>query len=318
MDVWNGTNPSYFVLLGLTDDPTLQLFLFVLFLVFYVITFLANIGIMVTIRADSHLHTPMYFFINNLSFLDLCYSTIITPKTLATFLSVTKRITFVECLMQMYLFGASVSLECFLLGIMAYDRYVAICNPLLYMMIMKKRFCRQLVGFAYLGGYLNATIHTSCTFQLPFCKTNKIDHYYCDVPPLLKLSCIDTTMNELVMFIFGGIAEMSSLTIIIVSYSYIISAIWKIHSQQGRKKAFSTCTSHLVTVSIFYSTIVFMYLRPSSSYAMSQDRIASVFYTVIIPMLNPLIYSLRNKEVTRAFVKIKKTFIPNLLWYART
>ncbi|XP_075053796.1 olfactory receptor 5AP2-like [Mixophyes fleayi] len=304
MDVWNSTTPSYFVLLGLTDDPTLQIFLFVLFLIFYVITLLANIGIMVTISADSHLHTPMYFFINNLSFLDLCYSTIITPKTLATFLSVTKRITFVECLMQMYLFGASVSLECFLLGIMAYDRYVAICNPLLYMTIINKRFSRQLVAFAYLGGYLNATIHTSCTFQLPFCKSNKIDHFYCDVPPLLKLSCIDTTINELVMFIFGGFAEISSLTIIIVSYSNIISAILKIHSQRGKKKAFSTCISHLVTVSLFYSTIVFMYLRPSASYAMSQDRVASVFYTVIIPMLNPLIYSLRNKEVTRAFMKM--------------
>lgn len=306
MGILNATNPSYFVLLGLTDDPKLQTLLFALFLIFYMVTMLVNIGIMVTINVDSRLHTPMYFFINNLSFLDLCYSTIITPKTLATFLSTTKTISFVECITQMYLFGASVSLECFLLGIMAYDRYVAICNPLLYMIVMKKSYCRQLVGFAYLGGYLNASIHTSFTFQLPFCKSNRIDHFYCDVPPLLKLSCIDTTVNELVMFIFGGLTEISSLTTIIVSYSYIISTILNINSKQGRKKAFSTCTSHLMIVGIFYSTIVFMYLRPSSSYAMSQDRIASVFYTVIIPMVNPLIYSLRNKEVTRALMRIRE------------
>lgn len=313
MNMWNNTKPSYFILLGLTNDSTLQIFLFALFLLFYIMTLLANIGIMATIKADSRLHTPMYFFINNLSFLDLCYSTIITPKTLETLLSVTKSITFFECVMQMYLFGASVSLECFLLGIMAYDRYIAICNPLLYIIVMNKMFTRQLIGFAYLGGYLNATIHTSCTFQLPFCRSNIIDHFYCDVPPLLKLSCVDTTMNELVMFIFGGLAEFSSLITIVVSYSYIISTIMNIQSQQGRKKAFSTCISHLMTVGLFYSTIVFMYMRPSSSYFMSQDRVASVFYTMIIPMLNPLIYSLRNKEVAGSLRKIREKHIAKIL-----
>ncbi|KAG9491671.1 hypothetical protein GDO78_000268, partial [Eleutherodactylus coqui] len=303
MNTLNDTKPSYFVLSGLTDDPKLQILLFALFLLFYIVTLLANVGIMVAIRGDPRLHTPMYFFINNLSFLDLCYSIIITPKTLTTFLSFSKTISFVECLIQMYLFGASVTLECFLLGIMAYDRYMAICNPLLYRIVMRKRFCQQLVGLAYLASYLNASIHTSCTFRLPFCRSNIIDHFYCDVPPLLKLSCIDTTVNELVMFIFGGLAEISSLTTIMVSYSYIISTILNINSKQGKKKAFSTCTSHLMTVGIFYSTIVFMYLRPSSSYAMSQDKIASVFYTVVTPMLNPLIYGLRNKEVSRAFMK---------------
>ncbi|XP_072277425.1 olfactory receptor 5AP2-like [Pyxicephalus adspersus] len=312
MEAWNSTNPSYFILLGLSNDPTLQIFLFALFLLFYIVTLVANIGIMATIKANSCLHTPMYFFINNLSFLDLCYSTVITPKALENLVSVTKSISFFECAMQMYLFGASVSLECFLLGIMAYDRYIAICNPLLYMMVMNKMFNRQLIVFAYLGAYLNATIHTSCTFQLPFCKSNIIDHFYCDVPPLLKLSCVDTTNNELVMFIFGGLAEFSSFTTIIVSYSFIISAIMNIQSQQGRKKAFSTCTSHLMAVSLFYSTIVFMYMRPSSTYIMSQDRVASIFYTMIIPMLNPLIYSLRNKEVTRSMMKIKERNLPKV------
>ncbi|KAM4701285.1 olfactory receptor 5AP2-like [Discoglossus pictus] len=301
---WNNTHLTEFILLGLNDNPKVEIALFVLFLIFYIITLLGNIGIIVAIRADSHLHTPMYFFLNNLSFLDLCYSTIITPRTLVNFLSTTKAIRYHECVLQLYFFAASVTTECFLLGIMAYDRYVAICNPLLYSVVMSKRKCICLVAGAYSLGYMNATLHTITTFRLPFCKTNKINHFFCDVPPLIKLSCTDTTMNEVLMFIFGGFAETSSLTTIMVSYIYIISTILKIRSVDGRKKAFSTCASHLVAVTMFYSTILFMYLRPTSKYSMSQDRIASVFYSVIIPMLNPLIYSLRNNEVAQALKKI--------------
>ncbi|XP_053312018.1 olfactory receptor 5F1-like [Spea bombifrons] len=312
--MWNNTEFKEFVLLGLTDSPTLQICLFILFIIIYIITLLANFGIILTVTYDSHLHTPMYFFINNLSFLDICYSTIITPKTLANFLSDKKTISYVECILQMYFFVASVTTECFLLGIMAYDRCIAICNPLLYLMVMNKRFCVQLVGFAYVGGYLNATIHTTCTFHLPFCKSNQIDHFYCDVPPLLKISCTDTTMNELVMFIFGGLAEMSSLTTITVWYTYIISTIVRIRSQQVRRKGFSTCASHLTAVTIFYGTIVFMYMRPSSTYSMSKDQVASVFYTVIIPMLNPLIYTLRNKDVARSLEKTWKKCLPTLVF----
>lgn len=305
MAKWNNTQFKEFILLGLTDNPKLEIALFVLFLIFYIVTLLGNIGIIVAVRVDSHLQTPMYFFLNNLSFLDLCYATIITPKTLVNFLSKSKAIGYYECAVQMYFFAASVTTECFLLGVMAYDRYVAICNPLLYSSIMAKRICMQLVAGAYTLGYLNATLHTITTFRLPFCRTNKIDHFFCDVPPLLKLSCTKTTMNEILMFIFGGFAESSSLTTIIVSYSYIISTILRIRSKEGRKKAFSTCASHLMAVSIFYSTILFMYLRPTSTYSMDQDRFASVFYSVIIPMLNPLIYSLRNKDVAQALKKIK-------------
>lgn len=305
MAKWNNTQFKEFILLGLTDNPKLEIALFVLFLIFYIVTLLGNIGIIVAVRVDSHLQTPMYFFLNNLSFLDLCYATIITPKTLVNFLSKSKAIGYYECAVQMYFFAASVTTECFLLGVMAYDRYVAICNPLLYSSIMAKRICMQLVAGAYTLGYLNATLHTITTFRLPFCRTNKIDHFFCDVPPLLKLSCTKTTMNEILMFIFGGFAESSSLTTIIVSYSYIISTILRIRSKEGRKKAFSTCASHLMAVSIFYSTILFMYLRPTSTYSMDQDRFASVFYSVIIPMLNPLIYSLRNNDVAQALKKIK-------------
>ncbi|KAG8452610.1 hypothetical protein GDO86_004409 [Hymenochirus boettgeri] len=311
--MWNSSKDSEFVLSGLTDKPSIQILLFVLFLLFYVVTLVANIGILVICGVDSHLQTPMYFFIKNLSFLDICYSTIITPKTLASFFAGGNIISYTECILQMYLYGASVTIECFLLGIMAYDRYVAICNPLLYFILMNNRVCWQLMGVAYFGGYVNAAIHTTCTFQLPFCRSHTIDHFFCDVPPLLKLSCKDTTINELVMFIFGGFAEMSSLVTVSLSYSSIISTILRIPSQQGRKKAFSTCASHLMVVAIFYGTIVFMYLRPSSSYSLSQDRIASVFYTVIIPMLNPLIYSLRNKDVARALGKIKANILSKWL-----
>ncbi|XP_075121993.1 olfactory receptor 5AP2-like [Leptodactylus fuscus] len=308
MAEWNTTHFTEFILLGLTDNPKLEIILFVLFFIFYIITLTGNLGILVAIRADPRLHTPMYFFLNNLSFLDLCYATIITPKTLVNFMSKSKTIGYKECAVQMYFFAASVTTECFLLGIMAYDRYVAICNPLLYTVVMSNTICLRLVASAYTLGYLNATLHTITTFRLPFCKTNKIDHFFCDVPPLLKLSCTKTTMNEILMFIFGGFAETSSLTTIIVSYSYIISSILRIRSVEGRKKAFSTCASHFMAVTIFYSTILFMYLRPTSTYSMSQDRVASVFYSVIIPMLNPLIYSLRNNEVAQALKRIRTKY----------
>ncbi|XP_029430865.1 olfactory receptor 1019-like isoform X1 [Rhinatrema bivittatum] len=303
MDSWNQSYVTEFILLGLTDNPKLQIILFVLFLLFYIITVLGNIGIIIVTRLDPRLQTPMYFFLNNLSFLDLCYATVISPQALANFLSKRKVISRLGCGVQMFFFAGSVTTECFFLGVMAYDRYVAICNPLLYTVIMNRRVCIQLISGAYAGGYLNSLIHTICTFRLPFCESNQINHFFCDVPPLLKLSCADTHMNEVMMFILGGFAEMSSLTIILVSYTYIISAILKIRSSEGRYKAFSTCGSHLICVTLFYGTIIFMYLRPRSSYVMDQDRVASVFYAVVIPMLNPLIYSLRNKEVTNALKK---------------
>ncbi|KAM4796563.1 olfactory receptor 5AP2-like [Rhinophrynus dorsalis] len=304
---WNNTHFKEFILLGLTDNPKLQIILFFLFFIFYIVTLLGNMGILVAISLDSRLHTPMYFFLKNLSFLDLCFATTITPKSMVTFVSKSKAISYNECVAQMYFFAASVTTECFLLGVMAYDRYVAICNPLQYSVVMSKRICMQLVIGAYTLGYLNSTLHTICTFRLPFCE-NKIDHFYCDVPPIIKLSCIDTTMNDTLMIIFGGFAETSSLSTIIVSYSYIISTILRIRSSEGRKKAFSTCASHLVAVTIFYSTIIFMYLRPTSNYIKGQNHVVSVFYSVIIPMLNPMIYSLRNKEVAQALKKIKATY----------
>ncbi|XP_078509029.1 olfactory receptor 5AP2-like [Lissotriton helveticus] len=297
MNKGNWTMVKEFILLGLTDDPLMKVPLFVLFLLVYIITILGNTGIIALIKSSPHLHTSMYFLLSNLSFVDICYSSIITPNLLANFLSESRAISFLGCVTQLFSFVFLGSTEVYLLTVMAYDRYNAICNPLLYSLIMDTRMCVYLVGAAYLAALLNALIHTCCTFRLTFCKSNRIIHFYCDVPPLLKLSCSDTSVNDVVLILFAGGSIVASLVIVLVSYSYIVAAILKIHTSEGRFKAFSTCSSHFLCVTIFFSTLVFMYLRPSSTYVMDQDRVASVFYTSIIPMLNPLIYSLRNQEV---------------------
>ncbi|XP_078508710.1 olfactory receptor 5AP2-like isoform X2 [Lissotriton helveticus] len=292
-----------FILLGLTSNPQLQPLLFVVFLLFYMTTVIGNLGIIILISKDTRLHTPMYFFLKNLSFLDLFYSSVITPKMLSNLLSKTKAISFIGCAVQMYLFGSSVTVECLLLAVMAYDRYVAICSPLLYPLTMNTTMCVRWVTASYTTGFLSAVIHSSSTFTLSYCGPNVIKHFYCDVPPLLKIACSDTTLVEVMMFLFGGLAEMISLSVILTSYISIISTILKIHSSAGRSRAFSTCASHLTAVCLFYATIIFMYLRPPSAYSLEQDRVASVFYTVLIPMLNPLIYSLRNSDVKGALRK---------------
>ncbi|XP_029431449.1 olfactory receptor 1019-like [Rhinatrema bivittatum] len=298
MEGGNQTIVSEFILLGLTDDPKLKILLLWLLLLVYIITLMGNIGIIVLTATNSHLQTPMYFFLSNLSFSDLCYSSAITPNTLHHFLAERKSISFIGCATQMYFFVAFVTTESFLLGVMAYDRYVAICNPLLYPVIMNKRVCNQLAAGAYVGGLLESCIQTGCTFHLVFCRSNVINHFFCDIPPLIHLSCTDITINVIVIFIVGGIPTLICFFTIIISYTYILSTILRIHSANGRCKAFNTCISHFTCVTILYGTVIFMYFRPnSSSYALDQDQVASVFYSVVIPMLNPLIYSLRNKEV---------------------
>ncbi|XP_030077192.1 olfactory receptor 1020-like [Microcaecilia unicolor] len=297
----NQTSVTEFILLGLTRDPKLQIPLFVLFLLVYIITLLGNIGIILVTRLDVHLQTPMYFFLFHLSFIDICYSSAITPKTLQTLLAEQKSISFLGCALQLYFYVGYATTECFLLSVMAYDRYVAICNPLLYPVIMSRRLCIQMLSAAYMAGFCNALIHTVCTFHLSYCGSNVINHYFCDVPPLLMLTCSDTSVSELALFIFVGFNTISTFIAILISYTYILSSILRIRSAEGRRKAFNTCASHFTAVLIFYGTLFFMYLRPASSYSMEQDRVVSVFYAVLIPMLNPLIYSLRNKEVKAAF-----------------
>ncbi|XP_073206656.1 olfactory receptor 5G9-like [Lepidochelys kempii] len=300
----NHSTVTEFLLSGLTDRPELQVPLFVLFLVIYIVTLVGNLGMIVLIKIDSRLHTPMYFFLGNLSFSDLCYSSIISPRMLLNFLAESKRISYNACAVQMYLFGTFGHVDCLLLAVMAYDRYVAICNPLLYTVTMSRWLCHQLVAGVYAVGLLDSMVHTVFTFCLSFCSSNAINHFLCDVPPVLSLSCSDTRVNEIVMFASTGCLVVSSIVIILLSYAYIIITILRIRSAEGRRKAFSTCTSHLTAVAMFHGSLLFMYFRPSTSYSLDTDKIASVFYTVVIPMLNPLIYSLRNKEVKDAHWKV--------------
>ncbi|XP_030077576.1 olfactory receptor 1009-like [Microcaecilia unicolor] len=307
MEWINGT-VTEFIFLGFTNDPVLQILLFLILLLVYIITLLGNIGIIILIYIDSRLQTPMYFFLCHLSFIDICYSSVIAPKTLENILAEQKTILFIGCAVQMYFYAAYANVECLMLGVMAYDRYMAICSPLLYAVNMNKRFCIQLVVGAYMGGFINSLIHTSMAFHLTFCGPNLINHFYCDVPPVIKLSCSDTSVNELLLFIIVTLNCSVSFVTIIISYSYILSTIMRIRSTAGKLKAFNTCASHLTAVLIFFGTILFMYLRPKSSYS-NHDKLAGVFYAVVIPMLNPMIYSLRNKEVKGAFNKAIHVFI---------
>nr|XP_006111880.1 olfactory receptor-like protein OLF2 [Pelodiscus sinensis] len=305
MEERNHSEVTEFILSGLTDQPELQLPLFLLSLLIHIITLVGNGGMILLIKIDPRLHTPMYFFLGNLSFCDLCYSSTIAPKMLQNFLAKTKSISRTACAVQMYLCFFFQDVECLLLAVMAYDRYVAICNPLLYTVTMSRRLCNLLVAGVYGVSLADATTSTYYTFRLSFCHSNVINHFFCDTPPLLALSCSDTRINEIVMFASMCYSVVTSIVIILLSYVCIISTIFRIRSAEGRRKAFSTCTSHLTAVGMFHGTLLFMYFRPTSSYSMDTDKITSVFYTLVIPMLNPLVYSLRNREVKGALKKAK-------------
>ncbi|XP_054826031.1 olfactory receptor 5AS1-like [Eublepharis macularius] len=300
----NHTIVTEFILFGFTDHQEIQVVLFVLFLSIYIATLVANIGIISLICISPCLHTPMYFFLNNLAFLDLSYSSAITPKMLANFLTGRKTISFAGCIVQMYLFASFADAECLLLAAMAYDRYMAICNPLLYPVLMSRKVCAWLVASSYLMGSMSSLVHTYYAFRLSFCSSNVINHFFCDIPPLLALSCTNTHMNEILLFALCGLIQTSTFLVILISYAYILCTILRIQSAEGRHKAFSTCTSHLTAVALYYGTLLFTYLRPSSSYALDTDKIISVFYTVVFPMVNPLIYSLRNEEVKDTLKRI--------------
>ncbi|XP_066476732.1 olfactory receptor 5AS1-like [Tiliqua scincoides] len=297
----NHSAVTEFILLGFTDRQEIKTSLFVLFLIIYMATLVGNIGIILLIWISPGLHTPMYFFLNNLAFLDLSYSSAITPKMLVNFLAKKKIISYAGCIVQMYLFASFADAECLLLAAMAYDRYIAICNPLLYPVLMSRKMCICLITVSYLTGSMSSLVHTCFTFRLSFCDSPIINHFFCDIPPLLALSCSNTYINEILLFALCGFIQTSTFLVILVSYGCILVTILRIPSTEGRHKAFSTCTSHLTAVALFYSTLLFMYLRPSSHYALDTDKIISVFYTVVFPMVNPLIYSLRNKDVKEAF-----------------
>ncbi|XP_037674678.1 olfactory receptor 8H1-like [Choloepus didactylus] len=304
MGSWNNTNVPGFILMGLTDCEEIQQVLFLLFLLIYLITLLGNAGMILIIFLNLQLHTPMYFFLSQLSFLDLSYSTVITPKTLENILTSNKYISFMGCFTQMYFLVFLGVTEFYLLTSMAYDRYVAICNPLQYPVVMSMRFCCALITVAYVTGFTNFLVNVLFMNTLHFCSSNVIHHFFCATTPILALSCTETHDTEIMIFILFGFTVMVSLLTISVSYVAILSTILKINSTSGKWKAFSTCASYLLGVTIFYSTTVFTYLKPKRSYSLGKDQVDFVFYTMMIPMLNPLIYCLRNKEVKNALIRV--------------
>ncbi|XP_004416069.1 PREDICTED: olfactory receptor 12-like [Odobenus rosmarus divergens] len=293
-----------FILLGFRTAPDIQILLFLFFLLIYMVIVVGNISMIIVTKIDSRLHTPMYFFLRNLSYLDLCYSTVIAPKTLATFLSKDKKISYNGCATQFFFFALCVGTEGFLLAVMAYDRFSAICSPLLYPVRMSQQACVRLVIGSYICGGINSMIQTGFTFSLRFCREIRLDHFFCDVPALIKISCIDTSVNEIVLFILSALIIISTTTVILVSYAYILSTVLKIPSTHGRSKTFSTCSSHITVVSSFYGTVFFMYAQPGAISSPEKSKIIAVFYTLIIPLLNPLIYSLRNREVKNAVKRV--------------
>ncbi|XP_040860166.1 olfactory receptor 1052-like [Ochotona curzoniae] len=300
----NLTLVTEFILLGLTDRAELKVFLFVLFLLIYTISLVGNLGMLFLIQVTPKLHTPMYQFLSCLSVLDACYSTVFAPKMLMNFFVQRETISFSACIAQYFLFVALLTTEGFLLAAMAYDRYVAIVNPLLYTVAMTKMVCVALVLGSCMGGLINSLTHTIGLMKLSFCGPNVISHFFCDLPPLLKLSCSDTSLNELLLLIFSGVIALITFLTVMISYVFIVAAVLKMRSAAGRHKAFSTCASHLTAVTLFYGSISFSYIQPSSQYSLEQEKVVSVFYTLVIPMLNPLIYSLRNKEVKDAMKRI--------------
>ncbi|XP_059123634.1 olfactory receptor 8B8-like isoform X2 [Peromyscus eremicus] len=299
----NGSLVTEFILLGITDQPDLKIPLFFLFLVIYMITALGNMTLIILIVLNSHLHTPMYFFLFNLSCIDLCYSSVITPKMLMNFIQKKNVISYTGCMTQLYFFCFFVISECYVLTSMAYDRYVAICNPLLYNVALSPKVCFYLMLGSYLMGFSGAMIHTGFILRLTFCDGNTINHYFCDVLPLLQLSCTSTYANEIELFIVTGKDIIVPTVIIFTSYAFILSNILKIRSTESRSKAFSTCSSHMLAVCLFFGSGAFMYLKPTSAVSMDQGKFSSIFYTIVVPMMNPLIYSLRNKDVKVALRK---------------
>uniref|UniRef100_A0A8D0X9I7 Olfactory receptor n=1 Tax=Sus scrofa TaxID=9823 RepID=A0A8D0X9I7_PIG len=301
----NRTTVTEFVLMGFPDRPELQLPLFVVFLGIYLITLVGNLGMILLVRTDSRLHTPMYYFLSHLAFIDLCYSSSIGPKMLRNLLVKKKTISFSGCFAQLYFSSALATSECFLLATMAYDRYMAICNPLIYTAIMTQRVCKELVIGVYTYGFLNSVIQTVLTFQLSFCDANIVHHFYCADPPLLALSCSDTRSKEQQLLVFSAVNLTGSLLTVLISYVCILFAIGRIRSSGGKCRAVSTCASHLAVVIIFYGTLFAMYLRrPKAGDSGTYSQAVSVFYSLVIPMLNPLIYSLRNTDVKEALKKL--------------
>ncbi|XP_049748013.1 olfactory receptor 1440-like [Elephas maximus indicus] len=295
-----------FILLGFYEFPKLTIVLFSIFLGIYLLTVTWNLGLITLIRMDSHLHTPMYFFLSNLSFLDICYVSTISPRMLSDFFKKHKFISFVGCTIQYFFFSILGLTESSLLASMAYDQYAAICNPLLYTAIMSPTVCLKMLVGSWIGGFFGSLIQLCALLQLHFCGPDVINHFFCDLPQLMILSCSDTFFLQVIFSVLTVIFGLTSVLVIMISYGYIILTIFTISSAEGRSKAFNTCASHLTAVTLFYASGTFVYLWPSSDDSLSQSKLASILYVVVIPMLDPLIYSLRNKEIKDALIRWKK------------
>uniref|UniRef100_A0A8C8U9H8 Olfactory receptor n=1 Tax=Peromyscus maniculatus bairdii TaxID=230844 RepID=A0A8C8U9H8_PERMB len=296
-------NESYhqaFILVGFSDRPRLEMILFAFILVFYVLTLVGNTAIIFLSVIDSRLHMPMYFFLGNLSFLDLCFTTSIVPQLLWNLWGPDKSITYHGCAAQLYIYMVLGSTECVLLAVMSYDRYVAVCRPLHYTVVMHPRLCLQLVSVAWCCGFLNSFVMCPQTMQLSRCGHQRVDHFLCEMPALIAMSCEDTMLVEACAFVLGVVLLLVPLSLILLSYGMIAAAVLRIKSTAGRWKAFNTCSSHLIVVSLFYGTIIYMYLQPANSYSQDQGKFLTLFYTIVTPSVNPLIYTLRNKDVKGA------------------
>ncbi|XP_008561862.1 PREDICTED: olfactory receptor 5K1 [Galeopterus variegatus] len=300
----NHTMKNEFILTGFTDHPELKTLLFVVFLAIYLITMLGNLGLVALIFTQHRLHTPMYIFLGNLALVDSCCACAITPKMLENFFSKDKKISLYECMAQFYFLCTVETADCFLLAAMAYDRYVAICSPLQYHTMMSKKLCMQMTTGAFVAGNLHSIIHVGLLFRLVFCGSNHINQFYCDILPLYRLSCVDPYINELILFIFAGSIQIFTIGSVVISYLYILFTVFKMKSKEGRVKAFSTCASHFLSVSLFYGSLFFMYIRPNLLEEGDKDIPAAILFTIIVPLLNPFIYSLRNKEVISVMRKV--------------
>ncbi|XP_010840527.1 PREDICTED: olfactory receptor 5AK2-like [Bison bison bison] len=306
MEENNGTTVTEFLLLGFAGQHKSWRVLFAILLMIYMVTLVGNIGMILLIKVDSSLHTPMYFFLQNLAFVDLCYTSAVTPKMFQNLVGTERSISFMGCVVQLLVYGAFITSDCYILAAMAVDRYVAICNPLHYPTVMTRRVCIHLLVGSYFMGFLNASVNVGFIFSLSFCKSNKINHFFCDAPPILALSCSNIYFSVMMLTVFVGFNLTLTVSVVIFSYMFILAAILKISSAAGRKKAFSTCASHLTAVTIFYGTLSYMYLHHRATESQEQEKMASVFYGVVIPMLNPLIYSLRNQDVREALKGVGK------------
>ncbi|XP_072006302.1 putative olfactory receptor 2B8 [Engystomops pustulosus] len=300
------TTVEEFILLGLTDKKDTQIVLFIVFLTCYIFSLFGNIVIICISSIHPRLNTPMYFFLKNLSLLDICYTSSVVPKMLINFLSEKKTIAFDACFIQLFIHLSLGGAECYLLLTMAYDRYVAICSPLHYTNIMHPVLCMKMASASWVGGIANSILQTFNTLQLPFCGPNVINHFFCEAPILIDLACSDTTFNRTIIFLCAIVVAVVPFFLILITYVKIISSIMKISTSTGRKKAFSTCASHVIVVTLFYGTIFIIYLRPGTAHVTNQDKMATLFYSVITPMLNPLIYTLRNKDVKLALREITR------------